>query len=87
MIIAYLVGMLLGGWMGYSCGKESGVAYGDLLKRLRTKLQDWSDAVEVRLQDMDFETDKEWGRALGAFDAYYEVMNYMDNEMEGKSDE
>lgn len=77
VIGAYLVGMLLGGMIGYGCGKEHIGA----MVRLRSKLQEWSDAVESRLKDKDFETSKDYGRSLGSFDTLYRVMDYIDNEL------
>lgn len=74
VIVFYVIGTLLGGWIGYSCGKSNAVT----IRRLRARLQELSDALEVRLQDGDFELESSRQRALGEIGAYYDLMNYID---------
>ena len=73
----YLFGTIMGGLIGYGCGK----ANTEGVRNIRRKLQSLADEYEVRLQDMDFENDKQYGRVLGANDVCYEMMNYIDEEL------
>ena len=78
IVLCYLFGTLIGGWIGYRCGRVNNVFVG----KVRGKLQLMADEVDARLRDMDYENAKQLGVDLGRMDAVYELMNYMDNEMD-----
>ena len=50
------------------------------MRKLRSLLQHKADELEVRLQDMDFEGEKQWGVALGENNVVYELLEYIDGE-------
>lgn len=75
LLVSLFCGIVFGVYIGHRIWGSDGMTIGDV----RNRLQSLSDDVEVRLQDQDFETDKQWGMALGEMNAYYELMNYIDN--------
>ena len=77
IIFFYLLGIFIGGYVGYSTGKACSEDY---MRKLRSLLQHKADELEVRLQDMDFEGEKQWGVALGENNVVYELLEYIDGE-------
>ena len=75
IIIFYVVGTVIGGCIGYGCGK----ACNSYVFRIREKLESLVNGLELRSKHCDFERPNELHRISGAKDVCYELMNFIDD--------
>lgn len=79
IIVFYVFGLLFGLYLGKTLGYDK--FYDDVYLKFCGHVQDKLDEVEVRLQDMDYSSQKDKFMDLGRVDAYQDMIEYMDKEL------
>lgn len=78
VVVFYVLGLCFGVYLGKAlCYDE----YKVKVMVCRNHIQELLDALEVRLQDDDFASDRERAMALGKNEAYYELLDFVDKEL------